>query len=280
MQHLAATFAACSRVSACAITLVLALEAQGAAEFEVASVKVSQPLRPGVPSRCLGGPGTTNPGTFTCESFQLSSLVLIAYNLRPFQFSGPGWMNTERYDIVAKIPPGTTNLQFRLMLQSLLAKRFDLAFHYKTIETTVYDLTVAKGGPKLTKAEGELAPQEGPVWTSRLSPPGRTQASRIRKAESIPVLADFLSAQLDGPVIDDTGLSDLYDYTLSWLIDPAGRGPAVLLPDAPVGSSPRGDFVPTLVEAVRNQLGLALTAKKGQAQTFVVDHAERVPVEN
>jgi len=105
--------------------------------------------------------------------------------------------------------------------------------------------------------------------------------SRRAEKESMAALASFLSVQLDHPVTDATGLTGVYDFELRWMIDPAGRGPVASPPaEGAPGNLPEGDFGPTLVEAVRDQLGLALTQKKGPAEVLVVDRAEKVPIEN
>src|ERR1035437_6150575 len=121
------------------------------AQFEVASVK---PAPPDVREiRCTGGPGTSDPGSLTCENYSLSFLVMMAYNLRSFQLTAPAWMDTARFNVVAKIPPGTATRQFGLMLQRLLAERWRLQVHFEKMDMTVYELTVAKGGPKFKESQ-------------------------------------------------------------------------------------------------------------------------------
>src|ERR1019366_1602300 len=109
--------------------------------FEVASVKPAGPLP--IPSggsssgsfsgssfRVRGGPGTDDPGQFTAPSVSLLTLLEMAYGVRFDQVSGPDWLISERYSIVAKLPPKTTKDQFNLMLQNLLAERFHLTLHH------------------------------------------------------------------------------------------------------------------------------------------------------
>jgi uncharacterized protein (TIGR03435 family) len=126
--------------------------AQGAddrATFEVASVK---PARDG-PSRMSGGPGTPDPDRFTATNAELSWLVVRAFGLDGWdRFTGPAWIDTATFDVVAKIPPGTTSDQFRKMLQKLLAERFRMQVHHETRILPVYELTVATNGPKLKLA--------------------------------------------------------------------------------------------------------------------------------
>jgi uncharacterized protein (TIGR03435 family) len=242
------------------------------AEFEVASVKPAPLDARG--SRCTGGPGTSDPGSLRCDNFSLSFLVMMAYNLRGFQLNAPAWMDTTRYNIVANIPPGTDRRQFGLMQQRLLAQWFGLQVHFEKKDMAVYELTVGKGGPKLKESQEPAAEKPEAAWRPPAGgPPVRTMAHLERKGDSIADLANFLSNQLGQPVVDTTGLDGRYDYTLSFLMEPGGRaaGPAN-------GSEP--EFGINIIDAVRDQLGLRLEKKKGQADVLVVDRAERTPIEN
>jgi uncharacterized protein (TIGR03435 family) len=264
-----AIVSACSAVLACGV-FAFAQTAQ----FEVASVKPSPPDARGM--RCTGGPGTSDPGSLTCENYSLSFLVMMAYNLRSFQLTAPAWMDTARYNVVARIPPGADRRQFGLMQQKLLAERFGLQVHFEKKDMTVYELTVAKGGPKLAESQEPAAGNPEAAWRPPAGgPPVRAMARVNRKGESIAELANFLSNQLGQPVTDATGLSGRYDYGLSFLMEPGGRAAG---PTASNGPEP--EFGVSLIDAVRDQLGLRLEKKKGQADVLVVDHAEKVPIEN
>src|SRR6185369_276003 len=134
--------------------------------LEVASIKPSSvpmggPMRVG--SR--GGPGTPDPGRYTTENMSLSNLISTAYDLKRYQYSGPSWLDGERFDIVAKVPEGATKEQFRVMLQNLLAERFKVAVHREKKEMQVYELLVAKGGLKIKESVEEPAetPPGGPA---------------------------------------------------------------------------------------------------------------------
>jgi uncharacterized protein (TIGR03435 family) len=96
-----------------------------------------------------GGPGTADPERMTWSGATLQALLISAYGVKTDQISGPGWLESERYDVEAKVPPGSTRPQSILMLQNLLADRFRLTLHKDTKEFSVYELTVAKDGPKL-----------------------------------------------------------------------------------------------------------------------------------
>src|ERR1017187_3553871 len=157
--------------------------------FEVASVKVAVPPKPDAQGHlfimrgCSGGllPRSTDPGTLTCNNMPLKSLLVTAYSLKSYQVEGPAWLDTDGYDITAKVPPGTTREQFNLMLQSLLAERFKVTVHRETKSMQVYALSIGKGGPKVkevdaatleaAKAAAAAAPAPGRGGPLPLPPP-------------------------------------------------------------------------------------------------------------
>jgi uncharacterized protein (TIGR03435 family) len=232
-------------------------------EFEVASIKTSAPLGNGrmmVGSR--GGPGTNDPGRVNYSNANLRMLIVNAYGVKFNQVTGgPDWLDSERFDIVAKIPEGATKEQVKIMLQNLLADRFKLAIHRETKEMAMYALTVGSKGPKLKETEvvetpppaapapGEGGRGDGPP---PLPPPGRLRvgadgcpetppfaagrggnimmmtpngACMISNGQTMSGLADMLSNQFDRPVMDQTGLKGKYDFKLRF--DPSsmpGRG--------------------------------------------------------
>ncbi len=96
--------------------------------FEVASVKPAAPPRPGF-LRKRGGPETPDPGQITWSYASLKNLITTAYDVKNYQVSGPAWLDTERYDIVAKVPQGATREQVNVMWQNLLKQRFGAVVH-------------------------------------------------------------------------------------------------------------------------------------------------------
>src|SRR5258705_452648 len=108
--------------------------------FEVASVK---------PNHSGATANHSNPGQYAVTNTPLLGLLIQAYGLKRYQYLVPSWMETERYDVTAKMPPGTTSAQRNAMIQHLLAERFRIQFHHESREMTVFDLVVAKGGPKM-----------------------------------------------------------------------------------------------------------------------------------
>jgi uncharacterized protein (TIGR03435 family) len=194
----------------------------------------------------------------------LKFCITRAYRITDPQVLGPGWLDSERYDIMAKTPVGAPDSQIPEMLQALLADRFKLAAHRERKELTVLALVAGKNGPKITKGE----PSEHHGMTS-----GNGNAS----GESVTMtrFAEFLSApwvNLGLPVVDQTGLDGTYTFTLKWTPESSDRPErkAVEAADAP----------PPLFAALQEQLGLKLEKRKATLEVLVVDHAERVPTEN
>jgi uncharacterized protein (TIGR03435 family) len=270
--------------------LVAAAQTPGPSpQFEVASIKPALPTNGMfIRTTFTGGPGTPDPGIFRCENCSLSMLVMRAYDLKEYQFSGPGWTDSTRLSISAKIPPGTTNEQFQRMQQSLLVERFKLTFHREKKEMPEYELAVAKNGPKFK--ESVAAPSIADDSPPAPRPPGSPQmdangfpvlppgsgplmmvmgnghATMRSVEESMTEFARRLSDQLRRPVMDATHLQRKYDFTLNWVIEGPGYS--------------TDDPGPTIFQALQDQLGLKLESKKGMVDILVVDHVEKTPTEN
>ena len=260
--------------------------------FEVASVKPAPPITG--PSWSIGssggGVGTPDPTRYKCSNCTLMMLLTEAFEIRPYQLSGPGWMNTELYEISAKVPEGATKEQVRVMLQNLLMERFKLATHFDTKELQVYDLVIAKGGPKLKESvpnpqpdsgdgkptfdqDGFVIPLMNPHPMMGRIEVGKSGKARIRAAdETTEELAQRLAAAVGKPVRDMTGLTGKYDYSFMF----EGGAPA----PPRDGSAVDSDTGMPIEMAVQAQLGLKLESKKGPVRILVVDHAEKIPTEN
>jgi uncharacterized protein (TIGR03435 family) len=141
------------KVTLLALTLAAGAYAQPAAPltFEVATVKAAAPPEPG--QRMMmgigGGPGSRDPGQITANGTTLKMLLMTAYDVKPYQINGPAWLDSERYDIIAKVPAGTTKDQAKVMWQNLLADRFGLTLHRESKIFPVEEMQIARGGPKL-----------------------------------------------------------------------------------------------------------------------------------
>jgi len=265
-----------------------------ARSFEAASVKPVAPDRrsdpvvliPGLTEELMrfkGGPGSNDPGRIDYSGVTLKMLLRRAYDLEPDRVSGPAWLDTERYDIAAKLPPQTSAEELRSMLQELLTERFRLQLHRETKTLSVYLLTVAKNGPKLQppeklpeykddeerKAEMQKQAEAGlraVMERRRAGGPMNNRGFHLASATTAK-LAEVLSSHLDRPVRDQTRLDGLYSCTLRWHTDGAA-----LRDDTPLG--------PSIFVAVEEQLGLKLQGAKEQLDVLVIDQAEKVPVSN
>jgi uncharacterized protein (TIGR03435 family) len=271
--------------------LTLAGQQASAPSFEVASVKMAEegsgpPMFPGMPedsrSHFQGGPGSKSPERITYASVTLKMLMQRAYNVLREQVAGPDWITKQKYTVEAKLAPGTTMEQFRLMLQGLLNERFQIRMHRETRAVRVYHLVVAKGGPKLAVAE-EPGPPVGDEQARAELRAASMDALRARVAAlrteglnagigagraTTAQIAEMLSQRLERSVIDRTQLEGSYKFTLNWAAD--GAGP-------PRDGVPQG---PSIFAAVQQQLGLELKAAMEQIEVLVIDAAEKVPAEN
>jgi len=254
----------------CLISLFAAIAAgqapSTAPAFEVASIKPAPPGGRGM-SLNIGG------GRFRTENVPLRMLITFAYDLRDHQLSGgPGWINDDRFDIVAKPDrPVANGLEgapvMRQMVQALLADRFHLVTHKETKELPVYALVVAKGGARMKESAPE---SKGPSFRMGR---GQLDASKAKMSMFVNILAN----QLGRTVLDKTELTGDYDFKLEFTPD-AGQPmpgkdlpPGVELPPPPDG--------PSLFTALTEQLGLKLEPTKGPVEVLVIDGAQK-PTEN
>jgi len=116
--------------------MLVCTAAFGQTTFEAVSVKVV-PAGANMPGRVRGGPGTNSPGQLNGAA-TMRSLLMMAYGLKNYQISGPGWMDSERYEVVAKIPAGASKAEVAKMLQAMLADRFALVGHLETKELPIF----------------------------------------------------------------------------------------------------------------------------------------------
>jgi uncharacterized protein (TIGR03435 family) len=232
--------------------------------FEVATIKPNDSGAPNM--QRLGFIGHN----FTTLNSSLGDLIAFAYGVQSKQILGvPDWVGKDRYDIAAiPVPEGMpTPQQSQIMIQKLLADRFQLKFHHDKRELSAFVLTVGKDGPKLSPAQSD-GPNRG--FGMRPAPGGLT----------IPVvnvtMTDFTGflqmMVLDRPVVDQTGLSGRFDFNLTFAPDDSqfhGHVP-IAITKAPDGAEePPGFF-----EAIQ-RLGLKLEAKKTPTDVLVIDHVEK-----
>jgi uncharacterized protein (TIGR03435 family) len=233
--------------------------------FEVASVKPN--LIGGAEGNRMREHVDIAPGSVNMRNVSLSSCVQWAYRVSEFQISGPDWLGSERFDIVAKAGGPASDDQMRLMLQALLTDRFKLALHRETKALPVYVLVVGKNGPKFQQSDGG--------GKSSIDSPANSKAIGAFKKYSMQDLASLLSRQkmVNGLVLDETGLTGTFDFTLDF---------TSYVPRDPKDMKDfKSDGVRfAIFSAVQEQLGLKLEAKKRPVSILVIDHAERVATEN
>jgi len=229
--------------------------------FEVATIK---PVDPGKKApRFITMQG---PHRFIEKDYTLKLLIAAAYDLNPRTISGgPGWIDSDHYDIVALTPGDVQPSRDKQMsmLRTLLADRFKLAFHREQKDFSIYVLDIAKDGPRLKKSTAP--PDTAPALISTVYPQHVLLPARNA------TMGEFASllqrAILDRPVVDKTGLSGKYDFDLEWAPDESQFGGE--LPPAPADAPS-----PPFFTAIQQQLGLKLKATRGPIEALVVDTAE------
>lgn len=254
-------------------------------QFEVASIRPAAPPT-GAP---LGSSIRPTGNGLTIENMTLKQMTLLAYQVKLFQISGgPAWFDSTRFDIRARSENTASWGDLLLMLQSLLADRFQLVIRHESKELPIYVMVLArkdgKLGPNLVPSKEEgCPPREQRAETATPGRrvfgcgPGQIGPANIK---AIGVRAEDLATYLSGPlrrtVIDGTGLTGTYDIALDWRSD----NPQAASPFAPPG--PRlapEDPAPRLIDALKEQLGLKLESQKGPVEVLVIDRAEK-PSEN
>lgn len=244
--------------------------------FDVASVKANT-------SGEFGGSFSVRPGQVTIRNNTLQNIVRNAYRLQDFQIvGGPDWFAKDHFDIAAKAAANLPPDQLILMVQDLLADRFQLVVHIETRQLPVYALVAARNdgrlGPKLTvsaadcagPAAGRGAPPPQPAGERPLcgtrTLPGRIMAGGVTMAD----LSRNLSSFAGRFVIDRTGFTGGWDLDVQWTPEP-GLLPA-LPPNAPPLPSPDPNG-PSLFTALQEQLGLRLDSQRGPVDVLVIDSA-------
>jgi uncharacterized protein (TIGR03435 family) len=284
--------------------------------FEVASIKLAeQPERMPVfcLSPCSPGERLTVTGTrVEMRWISLRKLIFTAYRVKPYQLSGPEWMQSQRFDIAAKIPAGASPDQIPEMLQGLLAERFKLTVHRETKDMPVLALVVGKNGPHLEPAaaeadalaakamaapggrglysgEGEAHVDDDGHATSIGAPWGPVTAAPPRDGDprfdlmavSMSGLAELMTPHEDRPVIDMTELKGRYHMQVVMDMGPppppgaAGRGRS-----GGDGSGPLDDPLANGFFRSLDKAGLKLEKRNAPVELVVVDHLEKRPTEN
>jgi uncharacterized protein (TIGR03435 family) len=229
-------------------------------KFEVVTVKPSDPNRPGKLFTIHGRQIMTINTT-------MNDLVTFAYSLQVKQIVGaPDWFATEKFDLDG-VPDteGRPDIkQFRMLIQSALTQRFKFTYHHDQKELSVYALTVAKGGPKMTVTISQPNDSRNFMF-------GKLGQLRVTNSTMKDFCDGMQGAVMDRPVVDHTGLTDRYDFNLNWTPDDsqfATFGPRPAPKDDP-------NAPPSLYTALQEQLGLKLEPTKAMTDVFVIDHVEK-----
>jgi uncharacterized protein (TIGR03435 family) len=242
------------------LLLVLLLLAQSQAlpqapdsnpSFDVASVRpgcgTSAPRMESTPGRLI----------LACQT--LETVIRLAYGLREYEYSGPRWLHTARYDIVATTTsPQGRSVQLH-MLQQLLAGRFKLAIHRETRTLPTYALVVAKSGSKLKPIDKNLPVPFDLYYDFANFEPQSNGTTALHGYVTVGELCDFLYRLVKRPVLDRTGLTGGFEIRLLCAIE----------------GYPGYDISPTVFEAVQSQLGLRLDPGASPIDVVVVDHVEQ-----
>jgi uncharacterized protein (TIGR03435 family) len=244
----------------CLAAMFLAAAFASAQSFEVVSIKPSDPAATGTRVGIVPG------GIFEARNATLRGLIQQAYEVRDFQLSGgPGWMNTEKYDIEAKgngpevseadlikmTDEQRNQFQQQMLgkLRTMLADRFQLRVHRETKEMPVFALVVTKNGPKIVKSADDFTPRSG--LSVRRNAGGKTELTGTQVP--LAFLARQLSNQVGRPVVDKTGLKGTFDFKTAFAPD--------------LGDSDG----PSIFTALEEDLGLRLDPQRGPVEIVVID---------
>jgi uncharacterized protein (TIGR03435 family) len=228
--------------------------------FEVATIKPTPAGQQG--SRI----NVNNTGQFSTGNTSLKELLIFAYGIHPDQIQGlPAWADEDKYDIVGQPDhPGMGNdTQIRSMMKKLLAERFGLVIHREKKEINAYTLNIGRTGQhKLTLNESGVN-----LPGFRGNGPGSIGVRNSNMEQ----FAGFLQARIvDRPVVDKTGLTGKYDFTLTWR-------PEQLAPQGPNAPPPPADLEsrPDIFSAMQEQLGLRFQSEKTPVEILVIDKASK-----
>jgi uncharacterized protein (TIGR03435 family) len=222
-------------------------------DWEVATVKPSDP-------EDKNGGFQWKGGRELIERKTVKDMLVLGYGMHEKQLVGvPGWAESERWDVegLADVPGHPSLEQLQSLVRKILAERFGLKMHIEKRETGVYAITVAKGGPKLEKSAGD----PNGLMSEDDHDNGGQRMVHMTNA-TMGELALLMKFMMERPVVDQTGLTERYDFRLTWTYD-----------DSKVPTD--GTAPPTLFTAVQEQMGLKMESIKAQTDLMVIDKLER-----
>lgn len=289
--------------------------------FDVAAIKAAPDMATVMATHQMpSNIGTHIDGAHVNIGFaSLQDLIVYAYSVKPYQISGPDFINVERFDIQATLPAGATKDQVPEMVQALLADRFKLAVHHEPRDLSVYALVVGKDGSQLTPAPPEsFPPPPGKDAVTMDTPKGQVSVTSSRDAAGnaavtvagadggtlhittkdgamalvadrmkISDLTDFLTSMVDRPVVDMTGLTGAYQVSIAISADDLkaiARATMAKMGVQMPGDAAQGAAVTdpsgNSIFASVQKLGLKLDSRKAPIDLVVVDHLEKTPTAN
>jgi uncharacterized protein (TIGR03435 family) len=240
-------------------------DAPAAATFEIADVHVSGH----VSTNTFFFGGALHGDRYVARYATMLDLITDAYGFDSKNVvGGPSWLETTRFDVIAKVPPSTSPENLKLMLQALLAERFKLVVHPDTRPMPVFALTLGKGKPKLKEADGtgETGCQQQQASQSTAVPNNMFSCRNMTTDDIAKSVLPRAGAYLPNPVVDMTGLKGSWNFDIMW----TGRG--ALAQAGPDGIS--------IFDAVDKQLGLRLEPQKVPMSVLVVDGVNEKPTDN
>jgi uncharacterized protein (TIGR03435 family) len=231
--------------------------------FEVASVKIN----PGEPF--VGWTLKASGDTLTMRNVPFRVIVAFAYNVQWPQVTGVSWLDTARYDIVAKAAKPATEDEMRPMLQALLKERFHLEVHRETRQAEVMALTVPKSGHKMTPSthEGPVVPRQDPV------------RGTVIEGAYLAEFCENMAHDRDSiPVVDMTGLTGRFDFTFN-----IQKYRDAMMSRARSSTQPVNEMemrMAFMQDLIAGELGLRVEQRTTMVEFCVIKHAEQKPVEN
>jgi uncharacterized protein (TIGR03435 family) len=231
-------------------------------KFDVVTVKPSEPGKPGKLFTLRGR-------HVLALNMNVNDLLTFAYGLNMKQIAdAPSWFGDDKFDVdgIPDVEGQPSIAQMKLLVQDVLASRFALKFHRDQKELPVFELTVGKGGPKLTVSGSK--PTDNPGFMYR-----KLGELRVTNMTMKDFSDGMQGTALDRPVVDHTGLTARYDFTLSWTPDDSQFTQFGPRPPQPETADPNAP--PGLYTAIGEQLGLKLQPAKLPADVMVIDHAEK-----
>jgi len=229
-------------------------------QFEVATIKPSDP------ANCCARTWSRQGRRFSTYNTYLKWLILWAYGIQDKQVvGGPAWMDVDRFDVNGEIEGTKVPMdpEWRVAMQKLLADRFQLQFHHETREMSAYALTIAKGGPKLTKSDPEKDREPSLGFSGGV---GQTMVGYGFDVTLRQYFGDMQRLVLDRPVVDRTGLTGTFNIHIRFTREDSGSLGMMQLPD---------NAAPNIFTALSEQLGLKLEGVKAPVDVLVIDHVEK-----